>query len=113
MSRFITADRNADYLLPPSLSEWLPEGHLACFVAEIVEQLDLSEITQQYCGRGSKAHHPETLLCLLIYGYANGVFSIRKIERGAMTLLPFAIFPPTLTPITNHCQLSPPLSTKM
>ncbi|MFT7315537.1 MAG: hypothetical protein ACI8VC_002872 [Candidatus Endobugula sp.] len=54
MSRFITADRNTDYLLPPSLSEWLPEGHLASFVADIVGQLDLSEITQQYRGRGSK-----------------------------------------------------------
>ncbi|MFT7389115.1 MAG: transposase, partial [Candidatus Endobugula sp.] len=83
MSRFITADRNTDYLLPPSLSEWLPEGHLACFVADIVGQLDLSEITQQYRGRGSKAHHPETLLCLLIYGYATGVFSSRKIERAS------------------------------
>jgi len=89
MSRFITADRNTDYLLPPSLSEWLPEGHLACFVAEIVEQLDLSEITQQYCGRGSKAHHPETLLCLLIYGYATGVFSSRKIERASYDSIAF------------------------
>ena len=86
---FITADRNTDYLLPPSLSEWLPEGHLARFVAEIVGQLDLSEITQHYCGRGSKAHHPETLLCLLIYGYATGVFSSRKLERASYDSIAF------------------------
>lgn len=89
MSRFITADRNTDYLLPPSLSEWLPEGHLARFVAEIVGQLDLSEITQHYRGRGSKAHHPETLLCLLIYGYATGIFSSRKIERASYDSIAF------------------------
>jgi len=89
MSRFIIADRHTDYLLPPSLSEWLPEGHLARFVAEIVGQLDLSKITQQYCGRGSKAHHPETLLCLLIYGYATGVFSSRKIERASYDSIAF------------------------
>lgn len=89
MSRFVLADRTTDYLLPPSLSEWLPEGHLAYCVAEIVGQLDLSEITKQYQGRGSRAHHPETLLCLLIYGYATGVFSSRKIERASYDSIAF------------------------
>jgi len=89
MSRFILADRETDYLLPPSLTEWLPENHLARFVAEVVSQLDLSEITRQYRGSGSKAHHPETLLCLLIYGYATGVFSSRKIERASYDSIAF------------------------
>ena len=56
MSRFIIADRDTDYLLPPSVAEWLPEGHLARFVVEVVEQLDLTELTRQYAGRGSAAH---------------------------------------------------------
>lgn len=81
MSRFVTADRDTVYLFPPSVSDWLPEKHLARFVVEVVDQLDLSELTGQYAGRGSKAHHPAVLLSLLIYGYATGVFSSRKIER--------------------------------
>ena len=58
MSRFVTADRDTVYLFPPSVSDWLPEDHLARFVVEVVDQLDLSELTHQYAGRGSKAHHP-------------------------------------------------------
>lgn len=82
MSRFVTVDRETVYLFPPSVSDWLPEDHLARFVVEVVDQLDLSELTRQYAGRGSKAHHPAVLLSLLIYGYATGVFSSRKIERA-------------------------------
>lgn len=89
MSRFIPADRETIYLLPPSISEWLPEGHLARFVAEVVNQLDLTELTGQYAGRGSAAHHPAVLLCLLIYGYATGVFSSRKIERATYDSVAF------------------------
>ncbi len=83
MSRFILADRDTAYLLPPSLSDWLPEDHLARFVADVVSQLDLTELTKQYRGSGSKAHHPETLPRLFIDGYATGVFSSRKIERAS------------------------------
>ena len=89
MSRFITANRNTDYLLPPSVDEWLPEGHLARFVVEVVEHLDLSILTRQYAGRGSAAHHPSVLLGLLIYGYATGTFSSRKIERATYDSLAF------------------------
>jgi transposase len=62
MSRFIPVDRQTDYLLPPSVDEWLPDEHLARFVVDVVEQLDLSALTQQYAGRGHKAHHPAVLL---------------------------------------------------
>lgn len=89
MSRFIIADRESDYLFPPSMSDWLPENHLARFVADVVSQLDLTTIIKQYSGRGSKAHHPETLLCLLIYGYATGVFSSRKIEQATYDSIAF------------------------
>ena len=89
MSRFVTVDRETAYLLPPSVDEWLPDDHLARFVVEVIEQLDLSELTRQYAGRGSAAHHPAVLLGLLIYGYANGVHSSRKIERATYDSVAF------------------------
>jgi transposase len=89
MSRFIPVDRQTDYLLPPSVDEWLPDEHLARFVVDVVEQLDLSSLTQQYAGRGHKAHHPAVLLSLLIYGYATGVISSRKIERATYDSIAF------------------------
>ena len=89
MANFVNVDRETDYLFPPSISDWLPENHLARFVVEIVDQLDLSELTSQYAGRGSKAHHPAVLLSLLIYGYATGVFSSRKIERATHDSIAF------------------------
>lgn len=82
MSRFIAVDRETAYLLPPSVDEWLPQNHLARFVVEVIDQLDLSELTRQYAGRGSDAYHPAMLLGLLVYGYATGVHSSRKIERA-------------------------------
>ncbi len=82
MSRFIAVDRDTAYLLPPSVDEWLPQNHLARFVVEVIDQLDLSELTRQYAGRGSDAYHPAMLLGLLVYGYATGLHSSRKIERA-------------------------------
>ena len=82
MSRFIAVDRDTDYLLPPSVNDWLPQDHLARFVVEVIDQLDLSELVRQYAGRGSHAWHPAMLLGLLVYGYATGVHSSRKIERA-------------------------------
>jgi transposase len=82
MSRFIAVDRDTAYLLPPSVDEWLPQDHLARFVVEVIDQLDLSELVRQYAGRGSHAYHPAMLLGLLVYGYATGVHSSRKIERA-------------------------------
>lgn len=89
MTNFIVADRKTDYLLPPSLDDWLSEDHLARFVVEVVDQLDLSNLTRQYAGRGSKAHHPATLLAILVYGYATGVFSSRKLERATYDSVAF------------------------
>ena len=89
MGNFLNADRDTDYLFPPSMQDWLPEDHLARFVVEVVDQLDLSDLTRQYAGRGSQAHHPAVLLNLLIYGYATGVFSSRKIERATHDSIAF------------------------
>jgi transposase len=89
MSNFIVADRQTDYLLPPSVSDWLNEDHLARFVVEVIDQLDLSNLTRQYVGCGSKAHHPATLLAILVYGYATGVFSSRRLERATYDSVAF------------------------
>lgn len=89
MSRFIIIDRKTAYLMPPSLEDWLNEDHLARFIVEVIDQLDLSNLTRQYAGRGSKAHHPATLLGILVYGYATGVFSSRKLERATYDSVAF------------------------
>ena len=89
MSNFIVTDRKTNYLLPPSIDDWLNEDHLARYIVEVVDQLDLSGLTRQYAGRGSKAHHPVTLLSILIYGYCTGVFSSRKLERATYDSVAF------------------------
>jgi transposase len=86
---FHPIDRDTDYLLPPSVQEWLPESHLARYVVDVVEGLDLSALVRAYVGCGSEAYHPATLLSLLIYGYATGTFSSRKIERATYDSLAF------------------------
>ena len=80
--KFVEVDRETLYLLPPSVQDWLPTGHLARFVVEIVEQLDLCSLKASYAGRGSQPYNPEMLVTLLFYGYATGVFSSRKLERS-------------------------------
>jgi transposase len=86
---FRPINRDTDYLLPPSVQEWLPEAHLARYVVDVVEGLDLSELIRAYAGKGSDPYHPATLLSLLIYGYATGTFSSRKIERSTYDSLAF------------------------
>lgn len=89
MSRFVTVNRDTAYLLPPSVDEWLPEEHLARYVVEVVDALDLSQMIRAYAGRGSDAHHPAVLSALLIYGYATGTYSSRKIEAASYDSLAF------------------------
>lgn len=66
----------------PSVQELLPKDHLARSIVEVVEGLDLSGLTEACSGRGSQPYHPALLLSPLIYAYAAGCFSSRKIERG-------------------------------
>ena len=86
---FVECDRETLYLLPPSLQDWLPEGHLARFVVEIVEQLDLRSLKESFAGRGSQPYNPEMLVALLFYGYATGTFSSRKLERNTYDSVAF------------------------
>jgi transposase len=80
---FRADDLNQSLLLPPSLHDWLPQNHLARFLVDVVAALDLSAIYASYAekdGRGQSAYAPEMMLRVLLYGYATGVYSSRKIE---------------------------------
>src|ERR1700726_2953487 len=81
MANFSPTDRLTSFLLPPSIDEWLPERHLARFVVEVIGGLDLTALSKSYRGTGSASYHPAPLLGLIVYGYATGVFSSRKLER--------------------------------
>jgi transposase len=89
MDNFRTIDRLTGFLLPPSVDEWLPEKHLARFVVEVVDGLDLRALSGSYRGSGSKSYHPRLLLGLLVYGYATGIFSSRKLERATYDSVAF------------------------
>jgi transposase len=89
MPNFRPTDRLTGFLMPPSVDEWLPEKHLARFVVEVVDGLDLSAMSKSYRGSGSASYHPAVLLSLLVYGYATGVFSSRKLERATYDSVAF------------------------
>ena len=83
--RFRACTLEQPFLLPPSLQDWLPEGHLARFIADVANELDLTAIYAEYArkdGRGLSAYHPLMLTRLLLYGYCVGITSSRRIERA-------------------------------
>jgi transposase len=89
MSNFRSIDRQTGFLLPPSVDEWLPEKHLARFVVEVIDGLDLRVMRGSYRGSGSASYPPSLLLGILVYGYATGVFSSRKLERASYDSVAF------------------------
>lgn len=89
MSNFRAINRDTGFLLPPSVDEWLPQRHLARFVVEVIDGLDLSELEKAYRGSGSASYHPAMLLALLMYGYATKVFSSRALERATYDSVAF------------------------
>jgi transposase len=89
LRNFRTIDRETGFLLPPSVDDWLPERHLARFVVELIDGLDLSAMSRSYRGTGSASYHPALLLGILVYGYATGVFSSRKLERATYDSVAF------------------------
>jgi transposase len=89
MANFRPSDRLTSFLLPPSVDEWLPERHLARFIVEVIENLDLTTMSKSYRGTGSASYHSAPLLGLLVYGYATGVFSSRKLERATYDSVAF------------------------
>ena len=91
---FLSYDLDQPFLLPPDLREWLPEGHLARFLLDVIEELDLSEIVgpaRARDPRGRSAYDPRMLTALLLYAYCVGRPSSRKIERATYEEVPFRV----------------------
>ena len=90
---FLGCDRDQPFLLPPDLRDWLPEGHLAWFVLDVADQLDLAPFYRAHRddGHGHPAYDPKTLLGVLLYGYCLGVRSSRQLERRCQEDLAFRI----------------------
>jgi transposase len=90
---FMACDREQGFLMPPSVRDWLPEGHLAWFVLEVVDGLDLGEIEGCYRpdGSGRPAHDPGMMVALLVYAYSVGERSSRRIERRCVEDVAFRV----------------------
>jgi transposase len=120
MSNFRPINRDTGFLLPPSVDEWLPQRHLARFVVEVIDGLDLSELVKAYRGSGIASYHPAMLLGLLVYGYATKVFSSRSIERATHDSVAFRFIAgnehPTMTRlrtfVSASCHKSQPCSSR-
>jgi transposase len=95
MSRiYLSYDPEQKLLLPPDLREWLPEGHLALFISDVVDELDLSGIVRHYekgDGRGRPPYHPLMMVKLLVYGYCIGKVSSRKLEQATYEDVAFRV----------------------
>ena len=96
--KFKTANHEKTLELQISLRDVLPPEHLARFIVDVVEQLDLSNIYKQYSDKGAPPYAPEVLLGLLFYGYATGVFSSRKIEQATTEVIPFRFIAGNMQP---------------
>jgi transposase len=90
---FRACDRDQAFLLPPDLRDWLPSDHLAWFVLDVVDQLDLGPFLKAYRadGHGRAAYAPRMLLAVLLYGYCTGIRSSRQIERRCQEDLAFRV----------------------
>jgi transposase len=90
---FLRCDRDQPYLLPPDLRDWLPTDHLAWFILDVVDQLDLAPFYRQHRadGHGHPAYDPKLLLGVLLYAYCVGVRSSRQIQRRCIEDLAFRV----------------------
>jgi transposase len=103
---FLPVERDQLYLMPPSVTDWLPEDHLAFFVLDAVEQMDLSAFYADYRqdGWGAAAHEPAMMVGLLVYAYCVGVRSSRQIERACHLDVAFRVIAANQTP--DHTTIS-------
>jgi transposase len=91
---YLSYDPEQKLLLPPDLREWLPEGHLALFISDVVDELDLSAIVGSYesgDGRGRPPYHPLMMVKVLVYGYCIGKVSSRKLEKATYEDVAFRV----------------------
>ncbi len=84
---FLTADRDQQYLLPPDMRDWLPEGHFVWFLIDVIDGLDMTgfEAKSRLGGAGRAPYDPRTLLAVLVYGYSRGIRSSRRLEAECLT----------------------------
>ena len=87
-ARFVTIDYDTPLILPPNLRDWVPVGHLAHFILDVVEEIDLRQVRVNERGTGSEQYPPRMLLGLLLYCYATGLFSSRRIEQATWDSVP-------------------------
>ena len=97
---FLACDRDQAFLLPPDLREWLPADHLAWFVLDVIDQLDLGPFLKAYRadGHGRAAYAPRMLLAVLLYAYSTGIRSSRQIERRCHEDIAFRVVAGNSTP---------------
>jgi transposase len=97
---FVSADRGQRFLLPPDMADWLPEDHLAWFVIDVVDQIDLGRFRRSYRrdGHGRPAYDPAVMVALLLYAYCSGVRSSRVIERRCVEDVAFRVLAGNLCP---------------
>ena len=96
-----------DLLLPPSLRDWLPEGHLAYFVSDLIDAMDLGEIEAYYEreDRGYPAYHPRMMVKVLVYGYCVGVFSSRRLQKRLQEDIGFKLLAAGNEPDFRTCRI--------
>src|SRR5512132_1826751 len=104
---FLACDRGQAFLLPPDIRDWLPSNHLAWFVLDVVEQLDLGPFLAAYRadGHGRAAYEPRMLLGVLLYAYCTGIRSSRQIERRCHEDIAFRVLAANTTP--DHVTIAP------
>jgi transposase len=87
-ARFVNIDYDTPLFLPPNLRDWVPAGHLAHFILDSVEEMDLRQVRVNDRGSGCPQYPPRMMLALLLYCYVTGVFSSRRIQRAALESVP-------------------------
>jgi hypothetical protein len=99
---FLRGDRDQPLLLPPDLRDWLPQDHLAWFILDVVDQLDLQPFYRQHRddGYGHPAYDPKLLLGVLLYGYCLGCAPPGRSNAAAIRTSPSGSLPPIRPPIT-------------
>jgi transposase len=99
---FRAYDRDQAFLLPPDLRDWLPADHLAWFILDVVDQLDLHPFLAAYRadGHGRAAYTPRMLLAVLLYAYSTGIRSTRQVERRCHEDIAFRVLSATAPRIT-------------
>src|SRR5512132_421694 len=97
---FLRGDRDQPFLLPPDLRDWLPQDHIAWFILDVTDQVDLQPFYRAHRddGHGHRAYDPKTLLGVLLYGYCIGVRSSRQIERRLNEDIAFRVLAANQTP---------------